>query len=77
MPNHLTDSPTDISNDACRFIPESPRWLYATNKPQKAEKVVRKIAKFNKVDLQLPEELDVIVKVSLWLQGRTCLWRKI
>lgn len=44
-------------------IPESPRWLYTNNKHEQADVIVRKMAKVNKVEL--PEKLDVVVKVII------------
>ncbi|CAH1799012.1 unnamed protein product [Owenia fusiformis] len=44
------------------FIPESPRWLYATNKTKRAQAVVKAIAKSNK--RELPEKLLYDVSIS-------------
>ena len=44
-----------------RFVPESPRWLYLKNRHEKADVIVKKIAKFNDVDI--PEKLNVEVTV--------------
>ena len=43
-------------------VPESPRWLYANKKNDKADAIVRKMAKVN--GKELPEKLDVQVKVG-------------
>ena len=44
-----------------RILPESARWLYTTQQNEKADKIVRKMAKWNKK--QLPERLDITVQV--------------
>ena len=44
-------------------IPESPRWLYANHKSEKADVIVRKIAKYNKTEDKIPDKLEVTVKV--------------
>ena len=43
-------------------MPESARWLYVSEQPEKADKLVKKMAKYNK--RELPEVFKVIVSVS-------------
>ncbi|CAH1799762.1 unnamed protein product [Owenia fusiformis] len=38
-------------------VPESPRWLYANNQSTKADAIVQKIARWNKVNV--PEKLTI------------------
>ncbi|XP_076821885.1 organic cation transporter protein-like isoform X3 [Clavelina lepadiformis] len=40
------------------FIPESPRWLFTTNRVEKGKEVCSRIAKYNKVKLNEPEVWD-------------------
>ncbi len=46
----------------CRWLPESPRWLYAVGRNKQGDALVRKIAKYNK--RTLPEKLEITVIVS-------------
>ena len=53
----------DLFGLYCSIIPESPRWLYSRNKHERADAIVRRMAKFNKVDL--PDKIDVELKVRI------------
>ena len=51
-----------------RLVPESPRWLIAQGLYSKAEKVVKKIACIN--NIQLPDDISkVLAEQQVWHHG--------
>lgn len=51
----------------CRLVPESIRWLVSKNQDEKALKIIKKIAKFN--NIEVPKHLieDHEIKVSYYI----------
>lgn len=57
------------------FLPESATWLYAKNKKEQADAIVRRMAQVNKVTL--PDKLEVHVKVYIVILKRLKSYKKL
>ena len=59
---------TDIGTRTCRILPESVVWLYANNRVDEAERVIRKAAKLNNIampgSILAARSLEIIVPAA-------------